>query len=68
MERIKEEDVVRQFNVSLPGEEEEPEAMFPYLLRQLTEVINYCARGEAEPWVIVLSEDQWRRGSQMFIL
>ena len=39
MERIKEEDVVRQFNVSLPGEEEEPEAMFPYLLRQLTEVI-----------------------------
>ena len=40
MERIKEEDVVRQFNVSLPGEEEEPEAMFPYLLRQLTEVIT----------------------------
>lgn len=39
MERIKEEDVVRQFNVSLPGEEEEPEAMFPYLLRQLTEVV-----------------------------
>jgi len=39
MERIKEEDVVRQFNVVPPDEEELPEAMFPLFLRQLCELI-----------------------------
>ena len=39
MEKIKEEDVVRQFNVVLPDEEELPEAMFPLFLRQLCELI-----------------------------
>jgi len=39
MERIKEEDVVRQFNVVPPEEEELPEAMFPHFLRQLCELI-----------------------------
>jgi len=39
MERIKEEDVVRQFNVVAEGEEEVAHAMFPTFVRQLCELV-----------------------------
>ena len=41
MERIKEEDVVRQFNVVAEGEEEAVQAMFPTFVRQVARQEDY---------------------------